>query len=220
MGVVSECLAAAAREGGGPRAFQMDIPPLAVAVDHLAHHVVAPAVRLAGEAVAARLPASVGMLTVAVPPLMLAVLCRVTATEFAVTKYVSDLDVPPWGVCTVTTAAGFYAFIPTPFQGVAELGLCPGEVCVHPRAELPPRPGATVGQTWAKGSRLRGRAPCRRDPRAVGAGTFLGFTAPQPSNTPVFFPRETAHRERRRDSVPPNRLAAPGDAASPRTRTS
>ncbi len=76
-------------------------------------------------------------------------------------------------VCAVTTAAGFYAFIPTPFDGVSELGLISGTgmfisllvsltflpavlgLCMTPRdAELP---DAWLGTGWlaALGSRPR-----------------------------------------------------------------
>ncbi len=78
-------------------------------------------------------------------------------------------------ICTVTTAAGFYAFIPTPFSGVSELGLISGtgmfisllvSVTLLPAllAQFLPDTGFELARPW-RGARFLD--PVTRRPRAV-----------------------------------------------------
>lgn len=89
-------------------------------------------------------------------------------------------------ICTVTTAAGFYAFIPTDFDGVSELGLISGTGMFISLAVsftlLPALLGVALGESdraarpsWLPAASL---APLVSRPRAViGIGVALGVTA-------------------------------------------
>ena len=78
-------------------------------------------------------------------------------------------------ICTVTTAAGFYAFIPTPFSGVSELGLISGtgmfisllvSVTLLPAllAQFLPDTGFELARPWRG---VRFLDPVARRPRVV-----------------------------------------------------
>lgn len=104
-------------------------------------------------------------------------------------------------ICAVTTAAGFYAFIPTPFEGVSELGLISGTgMFVSLAASLTLLPAmlavfapARAGPSAAGadlGGRL-GRAVTAR-PRVVALGcaaaalgTFLGWPGVEFDSNPI-----------------------------------
>ena len=84
-------------------------------------------------------------------------------------------------ICAVTTAAGFYAFIPTPFSGVAELGLISGtgmfisllvSVTLLPAllAQFLPDAGVEVARSWS-GARFLN--PVVQRPRTVVVLTLV-----------------------------------------------
>lgn len=65
-------------------------------------------------------------------------------------------------ICAVTTAAGFYAFIPTEFEGVSELGLISGTgMFVSLAVSLVLLP-ALIAQFWRTGARRIAPAPVAR----------------------------------------------------------
>lgn len=125
-------------------------------------------------------------------------------------------------VCAITTAAGFYSFIPTPFRGVSELGLISGTgmfvslfasvtvlpallaVCYRGRE----RPSV---RAWP-GARLL--APVSAHPRLVVAVSVLIGTAALASLPSVRFDHNPVHlRDPNTESVATLRdLAATGDA--------
>jgi hopanoid biosynthesis associated RND transporter like protein HpnN len=85
-------------------------------------------------------------------------------------------------ICAVTTAAGFYSFIPTPFEGVSELGLISGTgmfVSLFVSVTLLPAlitqlAARTLGDPAARRSDARWTVALARHPRVVTAVCVIG----------------------------------------------
>jgi uncharacterized protein len=125
-------------------------------------------------------------------------------------------------LCAVTTAAGFYSFIPTAFQGVSELGLIAGtgvffglftSVTLLPAliAQFAPADDRQAAKTWID---PRIFVPLQNHPRAVLAVTGVVLAATLAALPRVQFDSNPIHlRDPRSESVTTLlELAAAGEA--------